>query len=216
MVGAALSLGLFYGCQKEISSISEQVKLDEVQDAQTYYNSLSTGSGLTQRDILAIPNKSISVFDNAVACWNGETMSQFKNQLIKSAHKFDFPIHKPIAQLTKSQYNVLWSGNEHFEGITSFFKMLEHIITLNTPKDSKKMLLESCFIVIKRTIILSIGNIGTQPQYIGGIVYVGVISTTEKVARLLRDDCKDDERQFKSISLYNLASSANNFKLVFP
>ena len=74
---------------------------------------------------LAIPNKSISVYDSAVACWNGETMSYYKNQLVKSAHKFDFPIHKPIAQLTKAQYNLLWSGNEHFEGITAFFKMLE-------------------------------------------------------------------------------------------
>jgi excinuclease ABC subunit A len=74
---------------------------------------------------LAIPNKSISVYDSAVACWNGETMSQYKNQLVKSAHKFDFPIHKPIAQLTKAQYNLLWTGNEHFEGITAFFKMLE-------------------------------------------------------------------------------------------
>ncbi len=74
---------------------------------------------------LVIPNKSVSVYDSAVACWNGETMSYYKNQLVKSAHKFDFPIHKPIAQLTKAQYNLLWTGNEHFEGINAFFKMLE-------------------------------------------------------------------------------------------
>ena len=74
---------------------------------------------------LAIPNKSVSVYDSAVACWNGETMSYYKNQLVKNAHKFDFPIHKPIVQLTKEQYALLWSGNEYFEGITSFFKMLE-------------------------------------------------------------------------------------------
>ena len=74
---------------------------------------------------LVIPNKSISVYDSAVACWNGETMSYYKNQLVKNAHKFDFPIHKPIVQLTKEQYNLVWTGNEHFEGITSFFKMLE-------------------------------------------------------------------------------------------
>lgn len=74
---------------------------------------------------LVIPNKSVSVYDSAVACWNGETMSNYKNQLIKNAHKFDFPIHKPIVQLTKEQYALLWSGNEYFEGITSFFKMLE-------------------------------------------------------------------------------------------
>lgn len=74
---------------------------------------------------LVIPNKSISIYENAVACWNGETMSYYKNQLLKNAHKFDFPIHKPIVQLTKAQYNLLWNGNEHFEGINAFFKMLE-------------------------------------------------------------------------------------------
>ena len=74
---------------------------------------------------LVIPNKSVSVFDSAVACWNGEVMSNYKNQLIKHAHKFDFPIHKPIVQLSKEQYALLWSGNEYFEGITAFFKMLE-------------------------------------------------------------------------------------------
>ncbi|MGZ3931561.1 MAG: excinuclease ABC subunit UvrA [Bacteroidia bacterium] len=74
---------------------------------------------------LVIPNKSLSVYDNAVACWNGETMSWYKNQLIKSAHKFNFPVHKPIVELNKAQYNLLWEGNSHFEGINAFFKMLE-------------------------------------------------------------------------------------------
>lgn len=74
---------------------------------------------------LVIPNKSISVYDNAVACWNGETMSYYKNQLIKNAHKFDFPVHKPIIQLSKAQYDLLWKGNQYFEGIYDFFKMLE-------------------------------------------------------------------------------------------
>lgn len=74
---------------------------------------------------LVIPNKSLSVYDSAVACWNGETMSWYKKELIKNAHKFNFPIHKPIAELTKTQYNLLWNGNEHFEGINAFFKMLE-------------------------------------------------------------------------------------------
>ncbi len=74
---------------------------------------------------LVIPNKSLSVYENAVACWNGETMSWYKNQLIKNAHFFDFPIHKPIANLSKEQYQLLWTGNTHFEGIQRFFKMLE-------------------------------------------------------------------------------------------
>jgi excinuclease ABC subunit A len=74
---------------------------------------------------LVIPNKSLSVYDSAVACWNGETMSMYKKELIKNAHKFNFPVHKPIAELTKTQYALLWNGNEHFDGINAFFKMLE-------------------------------------------------------------------------------------------
>jgi len=74
---------------------------------------------------LVIPNKSASVYDNAVACWNGETMSWYKKQLLKNAHKFNFPVHKPIAELTKAQYKLLWEGNSYFEGINDFFRMLE-------------------------------------------------------------------------------------------
>ncbi len=74
---------------------------------------------------LVIPNKSASVYENAIACWNGETMSAYKNQLLKSAHHFDFPVHKAITELSKAQYNLLWTGNQHFEGLYSFFKMLE-------------------------------------------------------------------------------------------
>ena len=70
---------------------------------------------------LVIPNKNKSVYDNAIACWIGESMSWYKNQLIKSAHKFNFPVHKPIAELSKAQYDLLWKGNEYFEGLDSFF-----------------------------------------------------------------------------------------------
>jgi excinuclease ABC subunit A len=73
---------------------------------------------------LVIPNKNKSVYDNAIACWNGESMSYYKNQLIKNAHKFNFPVHKPIAELTKEQYNLLWNGNEYFEGLDAFFAFL--------------------------------------------------------------------------------------------
>lgn len=74
---------------------------------------------------LVMPNKSLSVYDSAVACWNGETMSYYKKQLLKNAHKFNFPVHKPVAELSKAQLDLLWKGNEHFEGINDFFKMLE-------------------------------------------------------------------------------------------
>lgn len=74
---------------------------------------------------LVIPNKNISVYDGAIACWKGEKLSWWNDQLIYSADKFDFPIHKPIYQLTEKQKSLLWSGNKHFKGLDEFFQMLE-------------------------------------------------------------------------------------------
>lgn len=74
---------------------------------------------------LVIPNKSLSIYQDAVACWRGETMKAYKEQLISNASKFDFPIHKPFYELTAEQKKLLWAGNSYFEGITAFFKMLE-------------------------------------------------------------------------------------------
>ena len=78
-----------------------------------------------QDEDLVIPNNNLSVFEDAVACWRGETMSEWKKDFIKKAK--DFPIHKPYYQLTKEQKNYLWRGekNRNFPTIDNFFKMLE-------------------------------------------------------------------------------------------
>lgn len=74
---------------------------------------------------LVIPNRTKSVYEDAVVCWKGEKMSKWKNELIKSADKFDFPIHRPIMDLTEEQRELLWTGNEHFKGLNKFFAYLE-------------------------------------------------------------------------------------------
>lgn len=74
---------------------------------------------------LVIPDKSLSIYQDAVACWKGESMQQWKNQLIQHASNFSFPIHKPYYELTEEQRQLLWTGNNHFEGLNAFFKMLE-------------------------------------------------------------------------------------------
>ena len=74
---------------------------------------------------LVVPDKSLSVYDNAIACWRGEKMSEFRDHLIKVAHYFDFPIHKPYFQLTEEQKDTLWRGNKYFMGINDFFKDVE-------------------------------------------------------------------------------------------
>ena len=74
---------------------------------------------------LVFPDKRLSVFENAIAPWRGEKSGIYKDRLIKAAKHFDFPIHKPIIDLTSSQYNLLWTGNEYFEGINDFFKEVQ-------------------------------------------------------------------------------------------
>ena len=74
---------------------------------------------------LVIPDKRLSVYENALAPWRGEKLGQWKERLIKVSNKFDFPIHKPIIDLTTAQYNLLWTGNEYFGGINEFFKEVE-------------------------------------------------------------------------------------------
>lgn len=74
---------------------------------------------------LVIPNKSLSVYQDAVACWKGEKMKEWKDELVDAAHRFDFPIHKPYYELSQEQKNLLWTGNKYFGGIDGFFRMLE-------------------------------------------------------------------------------------------
>ncbi|MBV6645618.1 MAG: excinuclease ABC subunit UvrA [Cyclobacteriaceae bacterium] len=72
-----------------------------------------------------IPDKNLSVFEGAIMPWRGETMSAWQKPLLKNGVLFDFPIHRPVAELTNEQYQLLWTGNEHFEGLDAFFKHLE-------------------------------------------------------------------------------------------
>jgi len=74
---------------------------------------------------LVIPNKSLSIYNDAIACWKGEKMSEWKEQLLFNAEKFDFPVHKPYYELTEEQRHLLWTGNRHFHGLNRFFKYLE-------------------------------------------------------------------------------------------
>lgn len=74
---------------------------------------------------LVIPDTSLSVYENAIFPWRGESMSWFRDQLVNNSHKFDFPIHKPYFQLTDDQKQLIWDGNQYFEGLNDFFAELE-------------------------------------------------------------------------------------------
>jgi excinuclease ABC subunit A len=74
---------------------------------------------------LVIPNTALSVFENAIYPWRGESMGWYRDQLVNNAYKFDFPIHKPYFELTEEQKELLWKGNKFFIGLDDFFKELE-------------------------------------------------------------------------------------------
>ena len=93
------------------------------------YGACPTCEGFSQvlgiDEDLVIPNKLLSVYEGAVAPWKGDKLGKWRESFIKDARKFDFPIHKAIADLTKEQYRILWEGNQHVYGINDFFKEVE-------------------------------------------------------------------------------------------
>ncbi|MFC2090280.1 excinuclease ABC subunit UvrA [Bacteroidota bacterium] len=74
---------------------------------------------------LVIPNKELSIYDDAIVCWKGEKMKRWKERLIANASAFDFPIHVPYYELSDEQRSLLWTGNRHFKGLNRFFQHLE-------------------------------------------------------------------------------------------
>ena len=74
---------------------------------------------------LVIPNTSLSVYENAIFPWRGESMSYYRDKLVNNGHLFDFPIHKPYHELEITEKELIWNGNEHFIGLNDFFHELE-------------------------------------------------------------------------------------------
>ena len=74
---------------------------------------------------LVVPNTALSIYENAVFAWRGESMGWYRDQLVNSAYKYDFPIHKPWFELSDDQKQLVWDGNDHFIGLHKFFATLE-------------------------------------------------------------------------------------------
>ncbi len=74
---------------------------------------------------LVVPDKSRSIYEDAIACWKGQTMKMWKEQLVNNAYKFDFPVHTPYRDLTREQKQLLWRGNEYFHGLDDFFEYID-------------------------------------------------------------------------------------------
>jgi excinuclease ABC subunit A len=74
---------------------------------------------------LVVPDKSLSVYEGCVAPWKGEVMIEWKNEFVKKAMAYDFPIHRAYYDLTQKELDLLWQGAKGVDGINSFFKQIE-------------------------------------------------------------------------------------------
>jgi len=74
---------------------------------------------------LIIPNTGLSIYEDAIACWKGDTLCKYKDDIVFNSEEWDIPIHKPYYELTKDQKDLLWNGNKEFKGINKFFAQLE-------------------------------------------------------------------------------------------
>ena len=83
------------------------------------------GSVIGIDENLVVPNKTKSIYENAVVCWNGDKMQEVKREFIRHAAVVDFPIHKPYYELTQEQKDLLWHGDGTWEGIDGFFRWVE-------------------------------------------------------------------------------------------
>jgi excinuclease ABC subunit A len=123
---------------KKIISFSNRFELDGLQFDEPIPNLFSSnnpygacpqcegfGSVLGIDNDLVIPDKSLSVYESAVACWRGEAMQFYLKQFIQQSRAYDFPIHKPVRELSRPQLALLWHGNDDVQGIDQFFKMVE-------------------------------------------------------------------------------------------
>ena len=120
---------------KNFSDIFEQDGIEFEKPSEHLFNFNSPGGACRRCDGfgltlgidegLVIPDKSLSVYQDAVACWRSEAMSEWKTQFIYQAAKIDFPIHKPYFELNQEQKKLLWNGNQKIAGIYNFFQMVE-------------------------------------------------------------------------------------------
>jgi excinuclease ABC subunit A len=115
---------------------ADGIQFEEPSDLMFNFNSpagacpVCEGFGKTMgiAEELVVPDASLSVYDDAVMCWRGEKMSEWKNEFIRQAVKYNFPIHRSYYELTQEQKDLLWHGNKDVEGIDAFFKFVEENI----------------------------------------------------------------------------------------
>jgi excinuclease ABC subunit A len=126
------------GAEKESLSFSDQFEMDGIKFEEPSVNLFSFnnpygacktcegfGKVLGIDEDLVVPDKSLSVYEGAIAPWRTEGMNTWLQPLLKNGILFDFPVHRPYFDLTEAEKELLWTGNEYFKGLSEFFDWLE-------------------------------------------------------------------------------------------
>lgn len=131
-------IGVLRMSDKSIHSFSKRFELDDMVFTEpseqffsfnTPYGACKTcegfGSVISIDPNLVIPNKNLSVFEGAVVAWKGEKMGKYLDKFVLASAKYNFPIHKPVKDLTPEQFDFLWNGHSDVNGVAHFFKFVE-------------------------------------------------------------------------------------------
>ncbi|MFM6945562.1 MAG: excinuclease ABC subunit UvrA [Flavobacteriales bacterium] len=129
---------IYNGRTKAYQHFSKRFELDGIsfQEPNVHFFAFNNPFGACKRcegygmtlgidEELVFPDRKKSIYDGAIAAWKGENMQDYLNALLFNASKFDFPIHRPIQELSPEQYQLLWTGNTYFTGLNEFFKFIE-------------------------------------------------------------------------------------------
>ena len=124
--------------KKQLKSFSNRFELDgiEFQEPNVHFFTFNNPYGACKKcegfgsvigidENLVIPDKSLSIYEGAVACWKGESMSSYKNEFVQYSRKMDFPIHRAYYDLSDEEKDILWNGKNEYQGLNGFFAFLE-------------------------------------------------------------------------------------------
>ena len=80
---------------------------------------------------LVVPDKSKSIYEGAIACWRGDKMGWFKDQIVKNSLRYEIPIFEPYCNLSQEVRDKIWKGckgeteDDSIIGLNEFFKWVE-------------------------------------------------------------------------------------------
>ncbi len=166
---------------------------------------------------LVVPNSSLSIYENAILPWKSDSFSNYKNDLINNAYKYDIPIHKPWFELSEKQKKLIWQGNKAFKGLHHFFKHVEE----KTYKIQYRVMLSryrgktKCTTCNGKRLREEVNNIKISKKNISDLVDLPLIELTEFFKQLKLNQYEHKIAKRLLIEINNRLQFLNNVGLSY-